>query len=242
MKPTPPQRARVDAGVLKVNRQSARIRILGEEGQVTFRSGDVWDVVPGHLVTLAIHRRWTWRADAYASGEIEDPRIDVAKLGLEPLPLQGGELEDVASDSEPYGRPDPYAPLWEKFTARPRPSFEFDGIAWGALPGLDPDGNPTCEAAELIEAGDREGARELLMETLGQSSAASTRMRTWATWNSTDGRSARWSTTRSGSGSGSCHCRPALTGCWSGGASTTGRSCGASTATDCASGGSDRRG
>ncbi len=167
MKHTPPQPARVDASVLKVNWQSARVRILGEVGQVTFRSGDVWDVVPGHLVTLAIHRRWTWRGDAYASGEIEDPRIDVAKLGLEPLPLQGGELEDVASDSEPYGRPDPYAPLWEKFTAKPRPSFEFDGIAWGALPGLDPDGNPTCEAAELIEAGDREGARELLMETLG---------------------------------------------------------------------------
>ena len=51
---------RVDAAVLKVNRQSARVRILGEAGQITFRSGDVRDispVAPGHVVTLVIERR-----------------------------------------------------------------------------------------------------------------------------------------------------------------------------------------
>lgn len=165
--PAPQATTRADAVVLKVNQQSARVRILGEEGQVTFRSGDIWNVVPGHVVTLVIQRRWTWSGDAYASGKIENPRIDVAKLGLEPLPLTGGELDDVASYSEPYRRPDPYAPLWKKLTAKPRPAFEFDGIAWGALPGHSPEENPTCDAAELVEAGDREGARELLMETLG---------------------------------------------------------------------------
>ncbi len=157
---------RIDAVVLKANRQSARVRILGEDGQVTFRSGDVWDVVSGHLVTLAIDRRWTWRGDAYASGRIQDPRIDVAMLGLEALPLEDGDLDDVASYSEPYLPPDPYAPLWGRLTAKPRPSFEFDGIAWGALPGLDADENLTCDAAELVEAGDRDGARELLMDAL----------------------------------------------------------------------------
>lgn len=168
--PTPAEPARVEAVVLKVNQQSARVRILGEEGQVTFRSGDVWGVspvVPGHVVTLVIERRWTWRSDAYASGKIESPRIDVAKLGVEPLPLEGGDLDDVAPGSEPYRRPDPYAPLWRKLTAKPRASFEFDGIAWGALPGLPADENPTCDAAEFVEAGDREGASELLMEGLG---------------------------------------------------------------------------
>lgn len=158
---------RVDAVVLKVNQRSGRVRLLGEQGEVTFRSGDVWGVVPGHIVTLVVERRWAWHGDAYASGRIEDPRIDIPKLGLEPLPLEGGELEDVASSSEPYRRPDPYAPLWKKLAAKPRPSFEFDAIAWGALPGLDADENPTCDAAELAEAGDREGAREILMEVLG---------------------------------------------------------------------------
>lgn len=165
--PTAEKPVRAEAVVLKVNRQSARVRILGEKGQVTFRSGDTWNVVPGHLVTLIVERRWTWRGDAYASGKIENPRIDVAKLGLEPLPLEGGELDDIASYSEPYRRPDPYASLWRKLTAKPRPSFEFDDIAWGALPGLSPEENPTCDAAELVEMGDLDGARELLMEALG---------------------------------------------------------------------------
>ncbi len=165
--PTTAASGRADAVVLKVNRRSARVRLLEEKGQVTFRSGDVWDIVPGHLVTLVIERRWTWRGDAYASGRIENPRVDVTKLGLEPLPLDGGELQDIRSYSEPFELPDPYAPLWKRLTAKPRASFEFDGIAWGALPGLDPEENPTCDAAELAEGGDLEGAQELLMDALG---------------------------------------------------------------------------
>lgn len=160
----PPRRA--DAAVLKVNQQSARVRILGELEDVTFRSSDVWDIIPGQIVTLVVQRRWVWRGDAYASGKVENARIDVAKLGLEPLPLEGGDLDDIASWSEPYELPDPYAPLWKKLTAKPRPSFEFDGIAWGALPGLEADENPTCDAAELAEAGDQEGAIDLLMDVL----------------------------------------------------------------------------
>lgn len=160
----------VDAAVLKVNQRSARVRILGGAGQLTFRSGDVAGVVPvvpGHLVTLVLERQWTWRGDAYASGRIENPRIDVAKLGLEPLPLEGGELHDLAAHSEPYHRPDPYAPIWKKLTAKPRASFELPGIAWGVLPGLSADESPICDAAEHLAAGDREGAREILMDVLG---------------------------------------------------------------------------
>jgi tetratricopeptide (TPR) repeat protein len=164
--PAPARPAREDAVILRVNRQSARVQILGEEGHVTFRSGDVWRVVPGHVVTLDIARRWTWRGNAYANGTIADPRIDVALLGLEPLPLEDGELDDAAASYEPYRHPDPYAPLWQKLTAKPRPSFEFHEIAWGALPGLDEDANPTFAAAELMASGDRKGAQELLMEAL----------------------------------------------------------------------------
>ncbi len=160
--------SRLEAVVLKVNQQSARIRILGEAGEVTFRSADVFDVVPAHLVTLSIEKRWPWHGDNYASGKVESARIDIAKLGLEPLPLEGGELEDVAKHSEPYRRPDPYAPLWRKLTAKPRPAYEFDGIAWGALPGAEPEDNPTCDASELRERGKHAEARKLLMETLGK--------------------------------------------------------------------------
>ncbi|MCP3917787.1 MAG: tetratricopeptide repeat protein [bacterium] len=158
---------RVDAVVLKVNRQSLRVRILGEDGQITFRSSDLWKVVPGHLVTLVIEKRWIWREHPYASGRIENPRIDVEKLGLVPLPLHDEWLDDLRSAYEPYRDPDPYAPLWRKLTARPRAGFEMDPIAWGVLPGFDVDENPTCDAAELAETGDGEGARRLLIEVLG---------------------------------------------------------------------------
>lgn len=158
---------RVDAAVLKVNRQSARVRIAGEEGQVTFRSPDIWQVAPGHWVGLVIEKRWIWKGDDYASGRIESVRIDVEKLGLTPLPLTGGELEDLRTPYEPYRRPDPYTSLWRKLTAQARAGFVMDPIAWGAFPGADDDDHPTCDASELAAAGDYEGALELLMKVLG---------------------------------------------------------------------------
>ena len=164
---SPPEAStRAEAVVLKVNQQSARIRLLADHDQITFRSRDACDIVPGQVVTLVIEKRWTWRGDAYASGSIDGARIDVPRLRLEPLPLDGGELDDMRSSSEPYRRPNPYAPLWRRLTAKARPSFEFDGVAWGKLPGVDEDENPTCDAIELAEAGDAEGARELLMDVL----------------------------------------------------------------------------
>ena len=157
---------RAEAVVLKVNRLSARVRLAGEADQVTFRSRNVWDVVPGHFVTLLIEKRWTWKGDDYASGRMENARIAVDQLGLTALPLHGGELEDLRFGREPYRRPDPYAPLWRRLTARPRASFQMDPIAWGEFPGSGDEDNPTCEAAELAAAGDYIGARDLLMETL----------------------------------------------------------------------------
>jgi tetratricopeptide (TPR) repeat protein len=167
---TSDQKERVEAIVLKVNQQSVRVRITAENAQVTFRSSDASEVVPGHVVTLVVKKRWTWRGDAYASGEIENPRIDIAKLGLTPLPLKEFDLAyDLRSAYEPFRSPDPYAPLWRKLTAKPRACYDMDPIAWGAFPDAkerDIDENPTCDAAELAEAGDVEGARELLMDAL----------------------------------------------------------------------------
>jgi hypothetical protein len=162
---------RVEAVVLKVGETTARIRIVGETDQVTVRmsSYDAWSLVPGQIATVLVGRRWTWRGDPYASGSVEGARIDIPKLGLDPLALMGGHLDDVADWSEPYeDDDDPYTALWKKLTARPRPSFEFDPIAWGSMPGMDEEANPTCDAAELAEAGDYEGANEILIEVLGE--------------------------------------------------------------------------
>jgi len=157
-----------EAVVLTVNRSSVRARVLNDHSRVTFQSRDAWRVVPGQLVTLVFKTRWTLGAGAHASGRIENPRIDVGKIGLEPLPLSGGEPVDLRDGHEPFEDPDPYAPFWRQLTAKPRPSFQMDPIAWGAFPGTDRDDNLTCDAAELAEVGDFDGSRRLLMKALAK--------------------------------------------------------------------------
>ncbi|MEO7735232.1 MAG: tetratricopeptide repeat protein [Kofleriaceae bacterium] len=78
----------------------------------------------------------------------------------------GGELMNLRDHYEHVREPDPYTPLWRALTAKPRRWYEMNGIAWGAFPDDDRDGSPTCDAADLAEAGDLDGARELVMETL----------------------------------------------------------------------------
>lgn len=154
---------RVEAAVLAVAQTTAIVRILGEDAAISLRASGVKTLVPGHLVSLHIDRRWSTHGEGYASGRIEDVRIDVARLGLKPLPLEGPYVEDLREVYENYDDPsDPYTALWQRFTAKPRPTYEFDGIAWGAFPDADPDDNPTVEAVERREAGDLEGAHELL--------------------------------------------------------------------------------
>lgn len=157
----------VEAIVVKVNQQSARVRIPGEVAEVTFRGSGVYRLAPGQIATLTMKRRWSHRGYAYASGAVQDARIDIAKLGLAPLPLEDCGLEDF-SGYEPHGSPDPYAPLWRLLTRKPRPSFEMHAIAWDAIAHAtdDHDSTPVCDAAELAQAGDIGRAREMLMEVL----------------------------------------------------------------------------
>jgi tetratricopeptide (TPR) repeat protein len=152
--------------VLRVDEQSARVRMLGETHKVTFLSRDVWRLVPGHLVTLVITNEWLHRDSCCATGLLENPRIDIERLGLVPLRLIRRRPLNLRAGREPYESPDPYAALWQELTREPRPSFEMDGVAWGAFPGLSPDNNVTGCAATLAQAGKSEEARELLMGVL----------------------------------------------------------------------------
>lgn len=153
----------VEAAVLAVAQTSAIVRILGEDAPISLRATGLKKLVPGHLVTLHLDRRWSTHGERYASGRITNASIDIARLGLEPLPLEGPHVEDLREVYENYDDPrDPYTALWQRFTATPRETYEFDGIAWGAFPDVDPDDNLTVEAVELREAGDLAGAHELL--------------------------------------------------------------------------------
>ena len=159
----------LNATVRKVNQRSARIQFTGEDGEVTFRSADVWRLVPGHSIVAQVQKRWTHRGHGYASGRVESERIDVAALGLEPLPMDELGAIDLASCHDPCEPSDRYAALWQTLSSDPRPAVEFSAIAWQgrvAAESGDIQDCPITDAVELRDMGHADDARQLLMELL----------------------------------------------------------------------------
>lgn len=162
----------IEAVVLKINDGSARVRVLGESGELTVRVGGVGfeRTAPGQIATLRLDRRWTWHGDPYASGTVHAVRTDLAKLGLEPLPVEDHGYDDPAEWAEPNGEEQPWSVLWDRWTGRPRRSFELHAIAWkgrAAFESNDPEDAPIAEASELRETGDEESAYSIVMDVLG---------------------------------------------------------------------------
>lgn len=157
---------RLEAVVLKIGARNARLRLLGERSELTFRSRDFWRLIPGQIVTLHLTRRWTFGRDACASGRFVQARVDLAKLGLEPLPLVDRGILSGYPYSDPDAVPDTYAQLEEHFSPKPRHSYEFDGIAFGERPDAEGGENLTNTAAMYLQDGDYQTARELVMEEL----------------------------------------------------------------------------
>ena len=164
------QPERTTGVVLKCNDKSLRLRIRGEEGSVTLRCStfDARRVAPAQHVEITVSKRWTWRSDAYASGEVKRAWTDIAALDLEPLPLEDQGLLDLNERYEPFVPPEPYAELWAFFASTPRTAYEFDGIAWGAGVGVDPHDTDACIVADAAEISqwDPPQARELLMDAV----------------------------------------------------------------------------
>lgn len=156
--------SRVQAVVLKINARSARVRVLGEVGELTFRGELPLALVPGHLVELSVAKRWTHAGHGYASGTFGEVRVDVEALGLEPLPLQDEGWRDLNEIHDPVEDPDRYAPLWREVTAELRPSYSFHRIAWlGSGAGEE---SPAFTATRRASRGDVDTARALLMAEL----------------------------------------------------------------------------
>lgn len=155
----------IELVVLAPKERAARCRILGTEREITLRSRDVFEMVPGEIVTVRAGKQWTYARHPYLSGSVESHRLDVGALGLVPLRL---EDEWLWEPSEHYwGEADEPIEEWAKpIIARgPRPSFEMEQVFPGGEPD-DWDSDPILEASELNAAGDRRGAHKLLVELL----------------------------------------------------------------------------
>lgn len=154
-----------EVAVLKVNELSARVRILGSEEQITFRATGACELIPGMIARLTMRKRWSYRGFEYASGDIEDARIDIPALGLAPIPVTVDGESDGRSEYEPYRPRDPYYPLWKRITGKPKPELEFDEVAWR---GSGEEESPVCDASEMINRGEVDEAKDLLMKVLCQ--------------------------------------------------------------------------
>lgn len=154
----------VEAAVLKVGEQTARLRPLGADEEVTLRSSgsELWRIVPGQIVTVKPTKRWSHRNYQYMSGTIELARVDIAALGLKALSLKEFGV-DYADDGEPYG--DELIDLWKTAVAKPKMSYEMEQILPGAAES-DWEDDPITDAIELRQGGDHADAEKLLMDLL----------------------------------------------------------------------------
>ena len=148
---------------LSVKERAAHCRLLGSDRRITLRASRLWDVVPGEIVTVKPRKQWSYAGHPYLSGEIASTRLDVGALGLVPLRLEGTGTWDPREHY--WGEEDDPVEEWAKpIIARGRPpEFEMEQV----LPGDDPDdpfADPITESNDLEDAGDRTGARRILME------------------------------------------------------------------------------
>ncbi|MPZ88985.1 MAG: cytoplasmic protein [Nitriliruptorales bacterium] len=155
----------VDLVVVTPKTQAARCRILGTEQEITLRSSDVWDMVPGEIVTVRVRKQWRYAGHPYMSGDVQGHRLDIPALGLVPLRLDDEYPWDPAE--EYWSEPGDPLPGWTKqiIARSPRPSYEMEQVLPGADPD-DPDNDPILEASDLNAADDLEGAHRLLLEAL----------------------------------------------------------------------------
>ncbi len=149
--------------VLSVKDPAARCRLLGSDRVIILRVGELWELVPGEIVTINPRKQWRFGSHMHLSGEIASTRLSVAELGLVPLGLEDYDIWDPGEHY--WGEEDEPIEEWAKpIIARgPRPQFEMQRV----LPGADPDdpfSDPINEANDLKHMGDPDGARSILME------------------------------------------------------------------------------
>lgn len=150
----------LEAAVLSCGTNCARVRVLATREELTVRARDLWHVMPGHVVTLALERRWRHRGQLYAVGDMLATRIDAQALELPRLQLH--ERPPVAMDDADHAETDTLRELMARIAASARSTYEMEQV----LPAVGSSNDPILESIERKKRGDRRGAVHLLMEAL----------------------------------------------------------------------------
>jgi hypothetical protein len=149
--------------VLSVEQRTARCRLLESDEIVSIRGARLRDFVPGEIAVIRPAKRSTYAGNPCLSGEIVSTRLEVKALGLVPLRL---EEMGIWNPAEHYwGEEGESIDAWAKpiIAHGPRPQFEMERI----LPGADSQdlySDPINDANDRRDAGDKEGARKILMD------------------------------------------------------------------------------
>ena len=154
----------VELVVLSVQQKAAHCRLLSGGAEVTLRAERRLDAVPGEIAMVRPLKQWTDEGKTYLSGRIESTRLDVRALNFVPLKIEPRGVWEPAQ--EYWGEDGAPIARWAKPIIKrgPRPQFEMEQV----LPGLDhedpdPDADPIVQANDRKDAGDAEGAYNILM-------------------------------------------------------------------------------
>ena len=151
--------------VLSRKQKAAFCSLPGGAGEITLRATRLWDAFPGEIVVVRPSKQWIYAGKPHMSGKIESSRLDVAALDLVPLKLERQGDWDPAQQY--WGEPGEPIDQWAKpiILRGCRPEFEMEQVLPGLDPDdLDPDADPIGQAVDHAQAGDIEGAYEILMD------------------------------------------------------------------------------
>ena len=147
----------VELIVLVVKARTVRCRQLSGHRVITLRAADVFDVVPGLIISVDPNKYWQFKGHPYLSGRIMSTRIDAKALGLPPLEIKelgmwgpcGADNDDNDCDDGEELANNSY----EVLAPGSRPLFAMQQI----LPGhnsddfVDVDFDPIIKANDLRE-------------------------------------------------------------------------------------------
>jgi hypothetical protein len=157
---------RVELVCLKAGFDATRSRVPPHGPTVIVRTG-LWEIrpVPGELFTMEVERSWVFGRTRHAKGLITASRLDVSRLGLEPLGLTAWGLWDPEEEADLFE--EPHHPLYEQIRAAgPRPRYEMEQVLPEGIVELRWEEDPIVEAAELAAAGATDEAEDLLGDLL----------------------------------------------------------------------------
>ncbi|WP_081864773.1 hypothetical protein [Chondromyces apiculatus] len=164
----------VEAAVLRRGARSARVRVLATGEEITVRARDLWHVMPGHVVTLALSRRWRQRGHHYAAGEVREARIDVAALGLPPLgvlargPLLVDATRERMATEQERAMTASLRALLAKSEAPGRVSWEMAEVPARVRREDGDEEDPILASLERKRGGDLAGAVRVLMDLVAR--------------------------------------------------------------------------